>query len=516
MLSYLKVVNFGIIETLEIEPHAGLNVITGETGAGKTLIIDALSFLTTQKKASQYQIRDGAEFASVEAIIDLEDKQLTFARILKSDGRSRCYLNGNIVPLSELAETASTFVDINAQDITSKLFTTAFQTQLVDGFGHIDTSLVSSLKHEIKQLKSYLEKASNDNSIHSELERMNYELSLIDAANIQDPNELISLKEQEAHLIKISQEKELTDSIINKIDEAQIIISDVLRLAIKHNLDPDTISTLEKIQFLTEELGDGLRQNSLDEKEVAEKLNLIEERKARLSELTRRFGGQLNDVIKHRDYLQHEIKQLRDLIENIKEINQKINQKSLELAKETQELNLKRKNAANKLAQKVNENLKLLGMSHAVFDIKVSDDCEFYFSATGKNLKKLSQVASGGELSRVMLAIALSYPLKKCLAFDEIDRGIGGKTALEVSKLLKATSKNAQVFVVTHLAQIAAFADMHIVVDKYNGSVKVNILHSLDERVNEIARMLSGFQDSELAKNHAKELIEMAGFQENK
>jgi DNA repair protein RecN (Recombination protein N) len=510
MLSYLHVKNFGIISCGKVEPVNGLTVITGETGAGKTLLVEALNFLTSKAKTPGYRVRSGEDEALVEAVFETKENQITLSRVLKSDGRSRCYLNGKLVPLSELSSVGTNLLEINAQDLSQKLSSTEFQTHLVDRYGQIDDS---NLRNALKQLKALQErknKISDADVIKNELARMQYEIKRINQAEINDVDEMIKLKERENEIIEILSDFESSLELNQKLSTAQELINDVAKSLVKKAKMLNTADQLNNILIELKELSEAFSQTIKDPQQLHKHLEEIQDRKALLSDLIRRFGGSLEAVINYKRDKEKEISELESMLLNASELEKAISQKQDEIVLLQNEIIKKRSLAASKMQDTILKVLRTLGLPQSLFEIRINSGCEFYFTASKKMpLQKLGSVASGGELSRVMLAVVLSYPLKDVLVFDEIDRGIGGSTALKLAELLKSVSKNAQVIVITHLAQIASAADMHICVEKEADEVSLKVLQKNTDKVRELARMLSGKQDSLTAQSHASELLEL-------
>lgn len=542
MLRHLRIRNFAIIDDLSIDFTSGLNVLTGETGAGKSIIIDALSLVLGERAQSE-MIKSGRDEASVEAYFDNSialgdlgiDTQegIIIRRIISSSGRSRGYINDTLISIQTMHEIGQRLVDIHGQHEHQSLLRTDNQRSIVDDYGRLvdRRNRVAELFNEVQYIKKEIQ--SLKTSISDRERRMDflrYQIEEIDAASLKvgEKEELLREKVLLSNLAKLSGLVEEAHLLIGKgegaaIERLSIALSRLREaLTIDHELK-DVVDMLGSVMPLLEEVSISLRRHQDRYDADPKRLDAVEERLDLITRLERKYGDGIETILKFKDDAIKELNGYMSSDERLQALIEDCRIKEGLLNKEAEELSQMRKDVSKKIEMEVNNILKELAMERArlCIDIKPSplsstgsDAVEFLFSANpGEPPKSLNKTASGGELSRLMLALKEvlthvdSIPV---LIFDEIDSGIGGITADSVARRLKDLSGRHQVLCVTHLPQIAALAERHLVIEKVQKKegvyVKVKEL-SGEERIKEIARMLSG-KTTEASLRHAQELLE--------
>ena len=538
MVSTLHIKNIGIIEDLEINFNEGFNVLTGETGAGKTLIIGALGIIAGGR-FSKEMIRNGEKYSFIEASIFCPDNTMAIdgniivSREIYSTGRNSCKINGRLVTVNELKEFMSNILNIHGQQDNQNLLNPSKHITYLDDF-------IGNKMHEIKikyeeMYKKYNEinlKLSKNYGDDKEKERrldlLNYQLEEIVNAKLKVGEDI---KLQEEHNIMKNSEKlqENLEAVDQNLSNETIeSISNSIKCLEKICGCGETyeqkLSELKNIYYEVQELSrdiSGMKEDIFfDEQERDD----VERRLDEIFGLKRKYGNSIEEILQYKEKLEEEISQ----IENLDEINNKL-KKEKELIKEEMlelcnNMHLIRKEFAKILSEQINNELKDLEMSNAKlrvnvekieddkFNINGLDKVEFMICTNkGEEEKELSKIASGGEMSRIMLAIKTvlaDVDNVATLVFDEIDTGISGKAAKSVGEKLKAISKNHQVMVVTHSASIAAKGDYNYFISKQaiNDKTYTNIkLLSENEAIEEIARISSG-DITDISIAHAKEL----------
>ena len=538
MISTLHIKNIGIIEDLNIEFNEGFNVLTGETGAGKTLIIGALGIISGGR-FSKDMIRNGERYSFVEASIFCPENPLSIdgniivSREIYSNGRNSCKINGRLVTVNELKEFMVDFINIHGQQDNQNLLSESKHIYYLDGF--IGNGILELKKNYIELFKIYneintklKENYGDDQEKERKLDLLNYQLNEIKNANLK-VGEDIKLQEQH-NLMKNSEKlqenlQEIDENLSNGTIEG---ISNSIRCLEKisscgeqyENKLNELKSIYYEIQELSRDVSNMKEEICFDEIERDE----IERRLDEIFSLKRKYGNSIEEILEYKKRIEQEIFD----IENLDEINNKLKEKKnkikIQMLEICSNMSEKRREYAKILSEKINNELKDLEMNNAVLRVNVEeleedkfnsnglDQVEFMICTNkGEDEKELSKIASGGEMSRVMLAIKTvlaDVDNVLTLVFDEIDTGISGKAAKAVGEKLKAISNNHQVIVVTHSASIAAkgkynyFISKKTINDKTFTSVKQ--LTEI-ETIEEIARISSG-EVTEISIAHAKEL----------
>ncbi len=542
MLKELRIKNLAIIDDLTIRFEKGFNVLTGETGAGKSIIVDALSIALGNRAQSEL-VRSGEREADVQAYFEVDKDnisdlgidtsgELILRRTVANTGKSRAYINDTMVSLQGLLNVGVSIVDIHGQHEHQSLLSIDKQKLLLDSFGklHDEREKVETLFKEVQGLnreRNELRKKIKEKS--QRLDLLRFQIQEIDSASLK-PGEKESLIEEKTVLSNLNRLKELTEQAYSMIYSSEGSCTEKLSSVIKKvkemcSIDPSTSDVLNLLESAIPFIEDAaISLRGLKEKYDIEpdRLSEIEERLELIKRLEKKYGEGIESVLKYRDEAEKELKSLEYTDERLNYLDAEIKVKEELLIKSANELSEKRKMVAKEIEELVMKELYELSFRNAEFRIDIKevpitstgiDRIEFLFSANiGEPPKPLSKVASGGELSRIMLAlksILADVDNIPVLIFDEVDAGIGGKTAERVGKKLKAISKRHQVLCTTHLAQIASLGDLHLKIEKVDidGRVSVEVKElSGNDRVNEIARMLSG-RITEVSLKHAKELL---------
>ncbi len=543
MLKELRIKNLAIIDDIKLKFETGLNVLTGETGAGKSIIVDALG-LALGDRAQSDMIKTGKDEAAVEAFFDVSDHHLLkgmgisidegimVRRNLSSSGKSRAYINDSIVSIQSLSELGRSLVDMHGQHEHQSLLSSENQRTIIDFYGKLQDKRagVEELFHDLQLLKKELaELKANVKERAHRIDLLSFQINEIDSASLK-PGEKASLEEERgilSNLSKLSESAETTYSLLYEtegscIENLSVVVSKLKDMA---SIDPGIKETLNLIESAMPLLKDGAmslrgyrEKYDLDPK----RLETVEERLEIIKRLEKKYGEGIDEVLRYRNEADKELSELNSTDEKTDIIEGQLKDKEDLLLRMATELSNQRKKTASELSRSVEKILGELAFEKAKFSIEVSqaqlcshgiDSIEFQFSANpGETLKPLSKVASGGELSRVMLAlknVLADVDRIPVLIFDEVDAGIGGRTAESVARKLKGLAKTHQVICITHLPQIASAADFHIMTEKYQKKdgvgVRVKEL-SADERRSEIARMLSG-KITDTSLKHAGELL---------
>lgn len=539
MISTINIKNIGIIDDLSIDLNQRFNVLTGETGAGKTLIIDSLSIISGGR-FSKEMIRKGENYSYVEACIYMPENEIAtdgniiVSREIYESGRNLCKINGRLVTVSELKEFMKNIIDIHGQHDNQTLLDKASHIGYLDSFIGSEILEIKSKYRELfnQYNKINIELKNNygdDKEKQRKLDLLRYQLNEIEHAGLKE-GEDETLEEQRKIMLnseKIAESLEMADNSLSEeaIDRINVAIRALEKI---ENIDEKyerKLSDLKNIYYDIQEIArdiNGMKQDlCFDEEER----NNIEERLDTIFSLKRKYGNTIAEILQYRDEVASEIYE----IENLDEINNKLKNelkevqvKMTELAKQMNEIRIIK---GKELAEKINNELQELEMKNARFEVEVAsqeefnknglDAVEFLISTNiGEERKPLIKIASGGEMSRIMLGIkSVLADVDKVpvLVFDEIDTGISGIAAKAVSNKMKNIARKHQVLCVTHLASIAAKGDYNYYISKEvkdnKTSTKVKLLTE-EETIKEIARIASG-DITEVALKHAMELRKM-------
>jgi DNA repair protein RecN (Recombination protein N) len=530
VLKTLELSNFAIVDNLKIDLSPGLNVLTGETGAGKSILIDALSILIGGRAETSW-IRKGSDSSLIQGLFDsgLESA----SRRLSSNGRSTARLEGELVTVSELAERLSNLVVIHGQHASQTLQSSTEQRKLLDRLlNDKEQHKLSKYRQTYAEYQTvckdleHLREATRERARRIDI--LQFQLEEINAAKLK-ASELESLKDTLESL-------RFAEKIVHNASKAWGILGDIegnaIELIAEALKDLETAGRYNKtLESLANDLGEALTAVEAVSEEISgfladfeadpKQLEAFESRMALIESLQRKYGENIETILHYRDTAREELTSLVNADANMETLEKKQAELLALLQSLASELSSARQKIGKKLSLAVSKEIKPLGMTNAMFEVNITqraelssygqDDITFLFSANlGEALAPLSDIASGGELSRVMLGLNVvtgsDVPI---LAFDEVDAGIGGKTARAVGALLKQLAKDHQILVVTHLPQVAAFADAQFYVEKReekNRTVTRVMRLEPHERELELARMLSG-STSDAAIANARELI---------
>ena len=557
MLRELDIRNFAIIDALTVSFSEGLTVLTGETGAGKSIIIDAVNLLAGGRGSQEF-IRHGAKKAEIEGLFSLENEKhpvfrkmeefgitasegdILLRRELNDKGKNVCRINGKLVTISILREVGAALIDIHGQHETQELMDEKQHLHLLDQFaGNSLTKSKESYSHTFdkymklkREFSSYNE---NEQQIAQRIDLLTFQLREIEGA------ELIAGEEEQ-----LMQERKKLQNF-NKIYESISTAHEAIQGESK-GLDwiGSAMSELEHAaavddQFRgTSELLSGafyqIQDTAAEIKRVLDdmefdpaRLNDIEQRLAVIQSLKRKYGASVEDILIYHEAQTDELDKLINRDQRLQLDQEKLKELTEDLRVDAEELTLLRKKAARRLGKDIMEQLQELHMGKASFEVNFEtlangkfdrhgrDSISFYISTNlGEPLKPLTKVASGGELSRMMLALKTIFSKHQgitSIIFDEVDTGVSGRVAQAIAEKIAAISVHSQVLCISHLPQVAAMADQHLFIEKKVEKQRTTTaVHELGgpERTEEMSRMLSGAEITDLTLQHAEELLKLA------
>jgi len=552
MLFNLTITNFAIIDRLEVQFDEGFNVLTGETGAGKSIVLDAFGLLLGDR-ARPDLVRAGATEATVEALFDLDgrddirhsfiasgfhvDEELVLRRVVQSGGRSRAYINGQLATLSQLQPLTEQLVTVCGQHEHQSLLQRNLHLTILDKYGALDKQ-VNAYRDSYRAMQAVAQKLERledaERDRQQRLDFLRHQSEEISAAQLT-PNEEESLLAERLLLQNAERLTAITRGGYEALYENDGAVCEVLgglttELQSVAGIDMELGSLAETVQrslFELEDVSTQLRSYLGRITFEPDRLEVIEERLANLTRLKRKYAPSLLEVMKLRDGFDREIAELENsgvVRGNLADELVKLSANNRHLA---EELSAARRQAAGQLVTTLVSELSDLAMPGASFEVSFTvlsqpghdglERIEFMVSLNpGEPLMPLARVASGGELSRLMLALKRLAPDADnvpTVIFDEVDAGIGGAAATAVGRKLRAVSRSSQILCVTHLPQVAAFADHHhrVIKREHEGRTLTEMeCIAGDERVREMARMLGGAQVTDQTLLHAKELISVS------
>ena len=524
MIVELVVRDLGVFASARLVLGEGLAALTGETGAGKSLVVGAIQLLLGAR-ADAAVVRPGAVEATVDGrFLSDAGEEVVLSRVIPADGRSRAYVNGRPVTVGELAEHGNRLVELHGQHAHQQLLHAASQRHALDRFAGVDLQPLRAARAEIAELDAALAELGGDERTRArEVDLLRYQLAELDAAGLEDADEDERLDQEEDTLAGAVSHLEsaatASDALVGD-DGIASRAQDVIALVAGRTPFAGVES---RLRAAAEELTDAAHELRAIAEGIAddpERLAAIRERRQELADLRRKYGDTLAEVIEEREQIRARLDEIERHDERAAELAA-AREAAVERAQAAAAVVAKaRRAAAPALAGGVQERLRGLAMPHAVVDVQVqgedpADDVQFLLAANpGGPLQPMAKVASGGELSRATLALRLELTAgPPSLVFDEVDAGIGGETAWAVASSLAALARRHQILVVTHLPQVAAFADVQLRVAKSasDSSTEATVTAlGEDERVEELARMLSGQPGSEVGREHAVELLASA------
>ncbi len=549
MLADLSVENYAVIEKVRVRFHRGLNLLTGETGSGKSIVVDALGLLFGARTSAE-MVRTGADRARISGIfeiastpklleqagIEIEDNELLIEREILANGKSRAFVANRPVTAALLKDLAPYLGDIHGQHDQHQLFSPATQREMLDEFANAPTHEVAVIFAEWKQVKAELEEL--DRSAQEKLrlaDLWSFQLKEIEAAapKAGEDEELENERRILRNVVRLS---ETAAAAYEALYEAPESVTAQLRSVVRRldeltRIDQsiqEVLTTLQPAAIAIDEASHALRHYLAKLEADPARLDEVESRLAALEKLKRKYGASIDEVLTFLEQVRRDLAQVEHSSERRDTLAKQAARLSASYEAAASKLTVARKEAARQLARRVENELASLAMEKTRVLIRVepaewsehgADSVEFLISPNvGEEPKPLEKIASGGELSRVALALktCTAKPSKstpRTLVFDEVDAGVGGSAAESVGRRLKKLSGSSQVICVTHLAQIAGFADHHYFVEKHTEKGRtIATIEELSEsqRTKEIGRMLSGERVTPEALRHAEQLIKQA------
>ncbi|AVK60283.1 DNA repair protein RecN [Lactobacillus sp. CBA3605] len=559
MLQELSITNFAIIEHLDIAFEAGMTVLTGETGAGKSIIIDAVGLLAGGRGSQEF-IRTGADKAILQGMfilpktgntaqlldaagIDHADNTVILQREIAKSGRNTCRINGMLVNTTTLKQIGETIVDIHGQNEHQELMQPEKHLGLLDEFA---AAKIRKLKQQYaqqyedyQQLNQELRKKNaNEKEWAQRLDMLNFQVDEISAAQVKvgEEADLTAERDRLDNYQTINQALQQSYSLLAAGEETTGAVDMVGE--VMHALDP--IATLDpafneiavnvKNAFYALQDASGQVSNQLDLQEFDEgRLDELEQRLDVLSQLKRKYGDSEQQILDYYQKIATELAKMTDSEENSEDLDQRVADQQAELLKTGQALSDKRRACAKTLQRQIHQELKDLYMDKAIFEVRFKptngqifrsglDRVEFYIQTNpGERMRPLAKIASGGELSRMMLALKTIFSESQgitSIIFDEVDTGVSGRVAQAIAEKISGIAQFSQVLCITHLPQVAAMSDHHyFIAKKITGQRTKTSVSKLAHpaRVQELARMLAGTKVTKLSLEHAEELLRLAG-----
>ena len=539
MLLELVVTDLGVISELSLVLSPGMTAVTGETGAGKTLVVTALELLAGAR-ADATVVRPGADEARVDGrFVDGAGDEVLLARVVPAEGRSRAYVGGRPAPVTALAEHGAGLVELHGQHSHQSLLSPSAQRAALDHFAGVDLRPLHAARRHVADIEAELRSLGGDAGERAhQLELLRFEVDELDRAGLGDLDEEVRLDAEEDLLASASAHRQAAaaaHTVLTDDHGAQEALA--VALGSVSGLRPFA-DVEERLRALTAEVADvatDLRRSAESIEEDPARLEAVRQRRQLLRRLCRKHGvAGLAELVAIADRRRQALDELVAHGRRSQELERMATEAARAVARAAADVAAARRRAAPVLAAAVEARLRELAMPRARLEIGVAgedpadDVCFLLAAGAGEPALPLAKVASGGELSRTMLALRLALGAAalagggrsgghvRTLVFDEVDAGIGGQAGLAVGRALSALSTSAQVLVVTHLPQVAAFADAQIAVSKKDhGGRPVARARLLDDqaRIVEVSRMLSGQPGSSTAQGHAQELLAVAARQ---
>ncbi len=553
MLNHLSIKNVAVIDELSVDLRGGMSVLTGETGAGKSIIIDSINMISGNR-ANKELVRYGADKAVVQAVfdapkkvldilhendIDAEDGQVIITRHITNDGKSVARVNGMAVTLNILRDISDELINIHGQHDNQALLTPAKHTAFLDAYAD-NGKYIDAYKETLSEKKGIEKKIAalemDEQEKMRRIDLLEYQVNEIKKASLEKGEE-DALKEQReiyanAELITNSAAEAYSNIYGGEEEQSAYdgisVAADALAKISGLNPQLKTIyETLQNVMYQIEDTAHELKEFGDGVEFDEQTLNDIEERLDLISRLKRKYGASIEEILDYLKKAEDELNDIRLSDERTNELKERLAVVTDELKKRGNVLSKRRKDAAAVLEKSIEDALHELNMEKARFHVNIESGADFYengldrteflISANpGEPLKPLVKIASGGELSRVMLAIKsilADTDGVDTLIFDEIDTGVSGQTAVSIARKLSAIGRSKQVICITHLPQLTAAADNHYLIQKdTDGDMASTTLTELDAlgREKELARIIDGGEVSALALDHAKEMLKNA------
>jgi len=561
LLAELSIKNFAIIESLTVSFERGLTVLTGETGAGKSIIIDAIHLLAGARGSSEF-VRYGEKRAELEALfllddtnhpvylkceefgIDVSDGMIILRRDMSSTGKSICRINGKLVTIAVLREVGQLLVDIHGQHDNQELMNEENHLSLLDQYGgqEVKDALEAYLdvyRHYDGLKKKITQLSENEQEMAHRLDLLQFQLDEIEKAELQ-PKEDELLQEEKN---QISNYEKIYDALQNGynslhgeqkgLDWIGLAMSQLENVGQINTTLKELSETVSNAFYMLEDISYQLR-NELESLEFDPgRLNYVEGRLNEINTLKRKYGQSVEEILAYSAKIEEEIDTIQNKDSHITKLQKELQSITEDLSIEAKNLSMIRQKHAKMLIEEIHQELKELYMEKTSFDVNMkekrnnvneikytstgAEEIEFYISTNpGEPLKPLNKTASGGELSRIMLAMKSIFSQHQgitSIIFDEVDTGVSGRVAQAIAEKIYRVSNGSQVLCITHLPQVAAMADTHLYIAKEtkSGRTKTSVKPLVeDEKVKEIGRMIAGVEVTELSKEHAKELLLLA------
>jgi DNA repair protein RecN (Recombination protein N) len=522
VLTELHVRDLGVIAELSLVLGPGMTAMTGETGAGKTLVVTAIELLVGGR-ADAAMVRPGAKEAVVEGRFVAGDDEVVLRRVVPASGRSRGYVDGHLATLAELGARGASLVDLHGQHDHQSLLTPSVQRRALDRFAGIDLEPLRTARKELATIEERLAALGGDERERArEIDLLRFQVDELRAAGLTDAGEDDRLRDEAEVLADATGHRESAVVAVEALTgEGGAADAVAVALAALADRSPfaDAAGRLHGIAAELADVAAEVRRTGEVIEGDPERQAEVGARRQLIQELRRKYGESLTEVIEWRDAAEQRLAELEGRDVAAAALDAERAAARVELARLESVVAAQRAAGAGPLGTAVEAQLPDLALPKARLAVDVDGpaghDVVFRFAANpGMALQPLAKVASGGELARAMLALRLVLTEgPPVLVFDEVDAGIGGAAALAVGRSLAAIADDHQVLVVTHLAQVAAWADAHVVVDKQvDGDTTVTTVAQVDgdRRTTELARMLSGTPDSATARDHARELLDAA------
>ncbi|EIT8971795.1 DNA repair protein RecN [Listeria monocytogenes] len=556
MLQEMTIKNFAIIESLSLTFQEGMTVLTGETGAGKSIIIDALGLLVGGRGSADF-IRHGEERLELQGLfalaednlacrnaliengIDASDDMVVLERSLFRSGKNSCRINGKLVTTVLLRQIGSKLIDIHSQHEHQELMNEEFHLSLLDRFASDKikpalTKYQTNFKEYQTIEKEWQNWTKNERELAQRLDMLRFQQQEIENADLQagEEDRLLEQKNILANFEKLNENLQGAYAAIQGEPGGLEFVGEAMRqmeTAASIHTDYKAVSeAISSSYYMLEDSMSQIRQ-SLDQLEFQpEELNQIESRLNDLNQLKRKYGKTIEDIIQYEQEISSEMEKLTDSESHVGHLETKLATLKTELTKQAATLTDIRKKAAVTLEKQIKQELNQLYMEKAIFSVRFEankmeltelgqDSVVFYMSTNpGEPLKPLAKIASGGELSRMMLALKTIFSRHQgitSIIFDEVDTGVSGRVGQAIAEKIYAVSVGSQVLCISHLPQVAAMANHHYYITKKvqnkRTTTSVTVLKGV-EKVEEISRIIAGIEVTELTKQHAKEMIEQA------
>lgn len=558
MLQELTIDNLAIIKHLSLDFSDQMTVLTGETGAGKSIIIDAVGLLAGGRGSQEY-IRRGADKLSLQGQfalpqdpefnhlldslgIDHEDGILIISREIYRRGRNVIRVNGQLINTATLRQIGSRLVDIQGQNEHQLLLQPEMHLGMLDQFAHNEVQeLLTRYQNEyqdyVKLKAAVSKKQNNEQQWAQRLDMLRYQVNEIAEANLKadEEEQLTSERDRLEYFQQINNALQQAVTVFNGgdqgavLDQIATVMNSINEIAEFDGAYDSLSKSLNDAYYALQDVATEASQQ-LDLLEFDDdRLSEIDQRLTMIGDLEHKYGDSVKDVLDYYDQIKQELDSMEEAADSNSDLEERLSTAEEKLIKTGQQLSQVRQQAAHRLTKLVHQQLKELYMDKAVFEVHFAkqsrahftpngiDEIEFYIQTNpGETMGPLARIASGGELSRVMLALKTIFAQNEgvtSIIFDEVDTGVSGRVAQAIADKIKVIANKSQVLCITHLPQVAAVAQHHFLIQKHvkdeRTTTMVTIL-SDKQRVNELARMLSGEKVTKLTKEHAEELLKMA------